>query len=91
MIAYFIPLASVYFAYLSGIPQYWKWWYNNVWHKNGKLERLKPLDCSGCLTFWLSVIFHAYYKYNIPEIILYSMGLAFFGAVIEQIIERIRR
>ena len=38
---------SILFADMSGIPQRIKWAY--------KFKQLKPLDCSMCLSFWISL------------------------------------
>jgi hypothetical protein len=55
-----IPVAGNYLADWSNLIQTFKYWlFYRIYSKRTKYQdyRLKPLDCPGCLSFWLGVIF----------------------------------
>ena len=52
MIDFYIVIAAVTWAHLTGIPQRFKWAF--------KKKSIKPFDCELCLAFW-GVGLHSYF------------------------------
>jgi len=89
------------FAEFSGIPQHVKSWLakKKIWYKVPSTvstfsspvrfpRRIKPFDCSLCLSFWIC-LYLSHYKAGQP--IMESVGLACISAVLSVLIVKVTK
>ena len=81
-----IPLAANFIADRSGVMEKLKFWlFYRMYSRKTKYQhyRLKPFDCTMCLSFWISA-FYLLTTYN-SNYILLPFAAATIGALIEKL------
>lgn len=77
MVSYILIAAfSFWFAELSTIPQTLVIFF--------ELKRLRPFDCTKCLSFWFAIVYGLFY-YDIHLVILYAGLTSLFGIIFSRI------
>jgi hypothetical protein len=73
-----IPFIAFWFANITGIPQAFK--------RAFQKEKLRPFDCSKCLSFWMALAYQAYIGFTFESIFIACMS-SFFAWVIVAIVD----
>lgn len=80
----FVTIIVVYIVDLSGFTQSWKEGLGKM--LGGKIGRVKPLDCSLCMTWWTGIVYSWILGELTLPILAYIAGLSLLSMPVGQIL-----